>query len=152
MFKNCWDWLILLLTFYTVIMVPYNLAIQRSPHHGSDIFTWHFFFFRTSKDDSVAIFVFDSIVDVIYFIDILFNFHTSYVTDDGKVVTDDTKIRRLDYYSTRNIFTLVTGTISSQDCCWMCLLVFLTMLSTLSAVIPTQRSSPFSRWGLNNPT
>ena len=93
----------------------------------------------------MAIFVFDSIVDVIYFIDILFNFHTSYVTDDGKVVTDDTKIRRLGHYSTRNIFTLVTGTISSQDCCWMCLLVFLTMLSTLSAVIPTQRSSPFSR-------
>ena len=42
----------------------------------------------------MAIFVFDSIVDVIYFIDILFNFHTSYVTDDGKVVTDDGKIRR----------------------------------------------------------
>ena len=49
---------------------------------------------RTSKEDSVAIFVFDSIVDVIYFIDILFNFHTSYVTEDGKVVTDDSKIRR----------------------------------------------------------
>ena len=27
--QNCWDWLILLLTFYTVIMVPYTLAIQR---------------------------------------------------------------------------------------------------------------------------
>ena len=49
---------------------------------------------RTTSDDSVAIFVFDSIVDVIYFIDILFNFHTSYVTDDGEVITDDTKIRR----------------------------------------------------------
>ena len=39
-------------------------------------------------------FVIDSIVDMLYFIDILFNFHTSYVTNDGEVITDDIKIRR----------------------------------------------------------
>ena len=33
-------------------------------------------------------FVIDSIVDI------LFNFHTSYVTDDGEFITDDIKIRR----------------------------------------------------------
>ena len=46
-------------------------------------------------------FVIDSIVDVLYFIDILFNFRTSYFTDDGKVITDDIKIRRyLAYFNT----------------------------------------------------
>jgi hypothetical protein len=52
------------------------------------------FEFRSAEDDSVAMFVIDSIVDVLYCIDILFNFHTSFVTDDGEVITDDVKIRR----------------------------------------------------------
>ena len=42
----------------------------------------------------MTMFVIDSIVDVLYFIDILFNFHTSYVTDDGEVITDHIKIHR----------------------------------------------------------
>ena len=42
----------------------------------------------------MIVFVIDSIVDVLYFIDILFNFCTSYFTDDGEVITDDIKIRR----------------------------------------------------------
>ena len=38
--------------------------------------------------------VLDSIVDIFFFIDIIFNFHTSFVGDDGGVVTDQAKIRR----------------------------------------------------------
>lgn len=51
-FKATWDWVILGLTFYTAIMVPYNVAFKN----------------KTSED--VFLLVVDSIVDVIFFIDI----------------------------------------------------------------------------------
>lgn len=51
-FKAIWDWVILCLTFYTAIMVPYNVAFKN----------------KTSED--VSLLVVDSIVDVIFFIDI----------------------------------------------------------------------------------
>jgi hypothetical protein len=38
--------------------------------------------------------VIDSIVDIVFFIDIIFNFHTSFVGNSGEVVTDQKKIRR----------------------------------------------------------
>ena len=72
-----WDWVILALTFFTVIMVPYNLAVSKS-----------------FSNENITIFVIDSIVDVIFFIDIIFNFHTSFVGPDGSVIVEETKIRR----------------------------------------------------------
>ena len=36
----------------------------------------------------------DSVVDIIFFIDIIFNFHTSFVGNSGEVVTDQVKIRK----------------------------------------------------------
>ena len=38
--------------------------------------------------------VLDSIVDIFFFIDIIFNFHTSFVGNNGEVITDETKIRK----------------------------------------------------------
>ena len=73
-----WDWVILALTFFTVIMVPYNLAVSKS-----------------FSNENITIFVIDSIVDVIFFIDIIFNFHTSFVGTDGSVIVEETKIRHL---------------------------------------------------------
>ena len=32
-FKILWDWIILFLTFYTAIIVPYNVAFQVKPRH-----------------------------------------------------------------------------------------------------------------------
>ena len=69
--------MILALTFFTVIMVPYNLAVSKS-----------------FSNENITIFVIDSIVDVIFFIDIIFNFHTSFVSHDGAVIVDETKIRK----------------------------------------------------------
>ncbi|XP_023349841.1 potassium voltage-gated channel protein eag isoform X3 [Eurytemora carolleeae] len=82
-FKVMWDWIILALTFYTVIIVPYNLAMNRliSSRSSVDI-------------SSVRMVVLDSVVDIIFFIDIIFNFHTSFVGNSGEVVTDQNKIRR----------------------------------------------------------
>jgi len=77
-----WDWIILGLTFYTVVMVPYNLAIKSS--------------YATSADfgNDITLLVVDSIVDVVFFIDIIFNFHTTFVGADGSVIVEEDKIRQ----------------------------------------------------------
>ncbi len=77
-----WDWVILGLTFYTVVMVPYNLAINRA-YIGVD-----------GDGDDAYLLVADSIVDIIFFIDIVFNFHTTFVGSDGAVIVEQSKIRQ----------------------------------------------------------
>ncbi|ETN69680.1 cyclic nucleotide-binding domain protein [Necator americanus] len=69
-FKTIWDWSILALTFYTAFMVPFNIAFKNREYPGGGI-------------DSVALM--DSIVDVIFFADILLNFHTTFVGPGGEV-------------------------------------------------------------------
>ena len=46
------------------------------------------------EEESVGLLVIDSIVDIIFFIDIIFNFHTSFVSNTGEVITNEKKIRR----------------------------------------------------------
>ncbi|CAF1334274.1 unnamed protein product [Rotaria sordida] len=76
-FKTVWDWVILLLTFYTSLLVPYHAA------------------FKSKSLDDVPLLVIDSIVDVIFFIDIILNFHTTYVhTKSGEVISDPKRIRK----------------------------------------------------------
>ena len=59
-------------------MVPFNLAVYRTSY--------------TSTGD-ITFMVVDSIVDIIFLIDIIFNFHTSFVGSDGAVIVDEAKIR-----------------------------------------------------------
>ena len=58
-----------------ILQVPYNVALKN----------------KTSED--VSLLVVDSIVDVIFFIDIVLNFHTTYVGPGGEVVSDPAVIR-----------------------------------------------------------
>ena len=58
--------------------VPFNVALKN----------------KTSED--VSLLVIDSIVDVIFFIDIILNFHTTYVGPGGEVVSDP-KVIRVNY-------------------------------------------------------
>ena len=51
-------------------------------------------YFRSVESDSITMLVVESIVDIIYFIDIIFNFHTSIVSNTGEVITNEQKIRR----------------------------------------------------------
>ncbi|TRY72267.1 hypothetical protein TCAL_03114, partial [Tigriopus californicus] len=88
-FKAIWDWIILSLTFYTAIMVPYNVALKN----------------KTSED--VFLLVVDSIVDVIFFIDIVLNFHTTYVGPGGEVVSDP-KVIRLNYLKSWFVIDLLS--------------------------------------------
>lgn len=64
-FKTTWDWIILILTFYTAILVPYNVSFK-------------------TRQNNVAWLVVDSIVDVIFLVDIVLNFHTTFVGPAGK--------------------------------------------------------------------
>ncbi|XP_063068050.1 potassium voltage-gated channel subfamily H member 5-like, partial [Engraulis encrasicolus] len=73
-FKTIWDWVILILTFYTAIMVPYNVSFR-------------------ARQNSVAWLVLDSIVDVVFLVDIVLNFHTTFVGPAGEVVSDAALIR-----------------------------------------------------------
>ncbi|UYV74710.1 KCNH5, partial [Cordylochernes scorpioides] len=88
-FKAIWDWVILCLTFYTAIMVPYNVAFKN----------------KTSED--VSLLVLDSIVDVIFFIDIVLNFHTTFVGPGGEVVSDP-KIIRMNYLKSWFVIDLLS--------------------------------------------
>ncbi|VDD81701.1 unnamed protein product [Mesocestoides corti] len=65
--KIVWDWLIVLCTFYFAVMVPYNAAFQRDTNERS---------LRTL----------DMIIEVLFIVDILLNFRTTYVSKSGQVV------------------------------------------------------------------
>ena len=67
--------MILLLTFYTSVFVPFNVA------------------FKSKTMDDVPLLVVDSIVDVVFFLDIVLNFHTTYVSNTGEVISDPRLIR-----------------------------------------------------------
>ncbi|XP_076334897.1 potassium voltage-gated channel protein eag-like isoform X2 [Tachypleus tridentatus] len=88
-FKAIWDWIILILTFYTAIMVPYNVA------------------FKSKSSEDVSFLVLDSIVDVIFFIDIVLNFHTTFVGPGGEVVSDP-KIIKMNYLKSWFIIDLLS--------------------------------------------
>ena len=48
-FQVVWDWIILGLTFYTVVMVPYNLAIKRT--FGNEDITLQVYHIFQSNDE-----------------------------------------------------------------------------------------------------
>nr|QTA73550.1 potassium voltage-gated channel protein Erg [Scolopendra subspinipes] len=82
-FKAVWDWIILLLVIYTAIFTPYVAAFllneekQRSKE-------------KRYGDDPIVII--DLIVDVMFIIDILINFRTTYVNSNDEVVSHPSKI------------------------------------------------------------
>ncbi|XP_021699751.1 potassium voltage-gated channel subfamily H member 8 isoform X4 [Aedes aegypti] len=71
MFRGCWDWLILVATFYVAVAVPYNAA------------------FVTTDRLTVAS---DVIVEALFIVDILVNFRTTYVSRKGEVVSNSKSI------------------------------------------------------------
>ncbi|KAJ8246462.1 hypothetical protein GJAV_G00268100 [Gymnothorax javanicus] len=87
-FKTTWDWVILILTFYTAIMVPYNVSFK-------------------TKQNNVTWLVVDSIVDVIFLVDIVLNFHTTFVGPAGEVISDP-KLIRTNYLKTWFVIDLLS--------------------------------------------
>ncbi|XP_049656661.1 potassium voltage-gated channel subfamily H member 4 isoform X1 [Accipiter gentilis] len=76
-FKALWDWLILLATFYVAVTVPYNVCF-------------------TGTEDSLSAarstIVSDIAVEMLFILDIILNFRTTYVSQSGQVVYDPRSI------------------------------------------------------------
>ncbi|KAK3784582.1 hypothetical protein RRG08_003390 [Elysia crispata] len=89
LFKTIWDWVILILTFYTAIMVPYNAA------------------FKVKTMDQLPLLVIDSMVDVVFFVDIVLNFHTTFVGPSGEVISDP-RIIRMNYLKSWFVIDLLS--------------------------------------------
>uniref|UniRef100_A0A3B4B2B1 Voltage-gated delayed rectifier potassium channel KCNH4 n=1 Tax=Periophthalmus magnuspinnatus TaxID=409849 RepID=A0A3B4B2B1_9GOBI len=68
--KALWDWLILIATFYVAVSVPYNVSF--TPFAVSE---------RSTMGTDIA-------VEMLFIIDIILNFRTTYVSKSGQVVYD----------------------------------------------------------------
>ncbi|KAF8563451.1 hypothetical protein P879_08402 [Paragonimus westermani] len=92
-FRVIWDWTILLLTGYTAIVVPLRLVVIPRPNWVplvKDLFTvgsW----IRSSVPEALAIA--DAVIDIVFCLDIVLNFHTSFVGSGGEVVAEPPVIR-----------------------------------------------------------
>ncbi|CAM9339275.1 unnamed protein product [Lampetra fluviatilis] len=76
-FKAGWDWLILLATFYVAVTVPYNVCFLNSDEQC-----------KSSRSTMVS----DITSEILFIIDIVLNFRTTYVSGSGQVVYDGRSI------------------------------------------------------------
>ncbi|KAL6100768.1 kcnh7 [Pungitius sinensis] len=83
-FKAVWDWLILLLVIYTAILTPYSAAFLLNDTEESKR--------RECGYSCSPLNVVDLMVDIMFIIDILINFRTTYVNLNEEVVSDPAKI------------------------------------------------------------
>ena len=90
-FKAVWDWLILILVIYTAIFTPYVAAFllnEEQDNRGSDSETGS----HSNNRYKDPLTIIDLIVDVMFIIDILINFRTTYVNKNDEVVSHPGKI------------------------------------------------------------
>ncbi|CAI4230766.1 unnamed protein product [Auanema sp. JU1783] len=84
-FKAAWDWIILILVIYTAVLTPYvaafllrEFSFQDQNHKRS----------RFSEPMEII----DLIVDIMFIVDIIINFRTTYVNENDEVVSHPGKI------------------------------------------------------------
>ncbi|KAM9306049.1 voltage-gated inwardly rectifying potassium channel KCNH2 [Gastrophryne carolinensis] len=82
-FKAVWDWLILLLVIYTAIFTPYSAAFLLNDQEESG---------ENCGYSCNPLSVVDLMVDIMFIIDILINFRTTYVNSNEEVVSHPAKI------------------------------------------------------------
>ncbi|XP_027019887.1 potassium voltage-gated channel subfamily H member 7 isoform X1 [Tachysurus fulvidraco] len=83
-FKAMWDWLILLLVIYTAIFTPYSAAFLLNDSEEQER--------RLCGYSCSPLNVVDLMVDIMFIIDILINFRTTYVNSNEEVVSHPGKI------------------------------------------------------------
>ncbi|XP_023211953.1 potassium voltage-gated channel subfamily H member 6-like isoform X1 [Centruroides sculpturatus] len=83
-FKAVWDWIILLLVIYTAIFTPYVAAFLLNEEKSENK--------KSKKHGEDPIMIIDLIVDVMFIIDILINFRTTYINSNDEVVSHPGKI------------------------------------------------------------
>nr|XP_034991500.1 potassium voltage-gated channel subfamily H member 6 [Zootoca vivipara] len=83
-FKAVWDWLILLLVIYTAVFTPYSAAFLLNEEQEEN-----------RSDCGYAcdpLYIIDLIVDIMFIVDIIINFRTTYVNLNDEVVSHPAKI------------------------------------------------------------
>ncbi|XP_032285781.1 potassium voltage-gated channel subfamily H member 6 isoform X2 [Phoca vitulina] len=83
-FKAVWDWLILLLVIYTAVFTPYSAAFLLSDQDESQRVDCSY----TCSPLTVV----DLIVDIMFVVDIVINFRTTYVNTNDEVVSHPRRI------------------------------------------------------------
>lgn len=83
-FKAVWDWVILLLVIYTAIFTPYSAAFLLNEVEEQQR--------RTCGYTCNPLNVVDLLVDVMFIVDILINFRTTYVNQNEEVVSHPGRI------------------------------------------------------------
>ncbi|XP_027943340.1 potassium voltage-gated channel subfamily H member 6 isoform X1 [Eumetopias jubatus] len=83
-FKAMWDWLILLLVIYTAVFTPYSAAFLLSDQDESQRVDCGY----TCSPLTVV----DLIVDIMFIVDIVINFRTTYVNTNDEVVSHPRRI------------------------------------------------------------
>nr|XP_057915588.1 potassium voltage-gated channel subfamily H member 2 isoform X3 [Doryrhamphus excisus] len=83
-FKAVWDWLILLLVIYTAILTPYSAAFLLNDMEEAAM--------QRCGYSCSPLNVVDLIVDIMFIIDILINFRTTYVNSNDEVVSHPVRI------------------------------------------------------------
>ncbi|KAL4658203.1 potassium voltage-gated channel subfamily H member 6 [Arapaima gigas] len=83
-FKAVWDWIILLLVIYTAVFTPYSAAFLLNEQEDERR--------RTCGYTCNPLNVVDLVVDVMFIVDILINFRTTYVNHNDEVVSHPARI------------------------------------------------------------
>ncbi|XP_055084247.1 potassium voltage-gated channel subfamily H member 6-like [Periophthalmus magnuspinnatus] len=83
-FKAVWDWVILLLVIYTAIFTPYSATFLLSDHEEAAM--------QTCGYSCSPLNVVDFIVDIMFIVDIVINFRTTYVNSNDEVVSQSARI------------------------------------------------------------
>ncbi|XP_050953601.1 potassium voltage-gated channel subfamily H member 2 isoform X1 [Labeo rohita] len=83
-FKAVWDWLILLLVIYTAILTPYSAAFLLNSDDDGSV--------QNCSYSCSPLNVVDLIVDIMFIIDIIINFRTTYVNANDEVVSHPLRI------------------------------------------------------------
>ncbi|TFJ95327.1 Potassium voltage-gated channel subfamily H member 6 [Platysternon megacephalum] len=83
-FKAVWDWLILLLVIYTAVFTPYSAAFLLNEQEQDLRLTCGY--------SCSPLTVVDLLVDIMFLIDIVINFRTTYVNSNEEVVSHPGRI------------------------------------------------------------
>uniref|UniRef100_A0A8C9RP87 Voltage-gated inwardly rectifying potassium channel KCNH2 n=1 Tax=Scleropages formosus TaxID=113540 RepID=A0A8C9RP87_SCLFO len=83
-FKAVWDWVILLLVIYTAIFTPYSAAFLLNDQENGNMQSCVYYCSPLN--------VVDLIVDIMFVIDIVINFRTTYVNANDEVVSQPGRI------------------------------------------------------------
>ena len=82
-FKTLWDWFVLILMMFTAIYIPYSSAFNQDNTNLIDMI-------KTSKIDVLVLI--GTVVDFMFFLDILINFRTTYIDSKSDELITEPKL------------------------------------------------------------